>query len=303
MFPSANNKWNGASGINDAGQILGMRNSSNPRVYLIANGQTNDLPTLTGNATDWEFVGGLSQSGAVTYMVSTNPFNITYRACLYTNGVQFVLPTPPSYGAFAFGVNDSNQVVGALFTSNAPSTFSEEPFFFDGSTFTNIGSFATNLAPPTVRYGVNNYGQTVGPVYNTNVSPTVLAMSLYDSTNGIADINSLLPVGSGYTFAGANGINDPGQIIGIALYNGYIHGVLLTPGIIFNPGAVKYHAGSFSFSLTALNGQTVVIQATCDFSSWVPISTNVVVRNKVTFTDSDSGACPGGRYYRAVIVE
>jgi len=302
-FPSANPRWNGASGINDAGQIIGMRNSSNPRVYLIANGQTNNLPTLTGNATDSEFVGGLSQSGAVAYMVSTNGFFITTRACLFTNGVQFVLPTPPNYGAFAFGVNDSNEVVGALYASNAPSTFSQEPFFFDGSTITNIGSFATNLTSSTVPYGINNYEQTVGPAYNTNVSPAALALSLYDNSNGIVDINSLLPIGSGYTLGQANAINDPGQIIGVALYSNKVHGVLLTPGIIFNPGAVKYHSGSFTFSLTAPNGQTVVIQATCDLMSWVPIFTNVVSRNKVVFTDSDSGACPGSRYYRAVLVQ
>jgi hypothetical protein len=43
--------------------------------------------------------------------------------------------------------------------------------------------------------------------------------------HGLRDLNTLLPVGSGWTLAVANGINDSGQIVG----NGNNGAFLLTP--------------------------------------------------------------------------
>jgi probable HAF family extracellular repeat protein len=43
------------------------------------------------------------------------------------------------------------------------------------------------------------------------------------------DLNSLIPVGSGWVLSIANGINDSGEIVGYGLIHGKTHGFLLTP--------------------------------------------------------------------------
>jgi probable HAF family extracellular repeat protein len=302
-YPSASTRWDGASVINDAGQILGMRNSTTPRVYLIANGQTNDLPIITGGAgLDWTLVGGMNQNGDVVYMAATNGFNASYHACLYTNGVQFVLPTPVNKASYGYAINDSNHVVGAFSTTNSP--FVQQLFYYNGSTFTNIGGPGTNLAGPPSAYSINNYDQVVGMAYDTNRSPPALIAALYDPINGLRDINPMLPPGSGWSIGPPAAINDPGQITGQGLFNGVVHGYLLTPALICDPASFKYnsHTGNVTFSVSGLNGQQVIIQVSCDLMSWVSIATNTVSQNKVTF--SDSGTCSTGtRVYRAVVIQ
>jgi probable HAF family extracellular repeat protein len=311
IMPGTSPRWFGAAGINDAGQIVGTRlhgtylGLSIYRGYLIANGATNDLPTLGISPSDFSLGGAISQNGTVAYMAGTN-FNILspFRACLYTNGVQFVLPTPLTTAAWVSSVNDSNQVVGYLrITTNVSAVNSQQVFFWDGNTLTNIGGLGTNFASSV--YGLNNYGQVVGATYDTNRSPPAYVSFLYDETNGIADLNTMLAPGSGWTLRGPTAINDAGQITGWGLTNGVIHGFLLTPGLIFNPGSFKYdkHTGTVTLTISGLNGQSVVLQASCGLTGWVSIATNTISMNRTTF--SDSGTCPGGavRYYRAVVVQ
>jgi len=304
-YQSADPRWNGAVGINDAGQILGTRPlvpypmGTTPRAFLIANGQTNDLP-IVGGATNFTTAGALSQSGAVAYMAATN-YGASLLACLYTNGVMTILPTPTNTQAYVGGINDSNQVVGYLARTTAP--YGAQAFFYDGQTLTNIGGFGTTIN--VLGIGINNYGQVVGVAYATNQVPATNVCFIYDATNGVADLNTLLPSGSGWTIIRANGINDPGQIIGVGAFQGAAHGCLLTPGLFFNPKSVKYNrsTGTFTFTISGLNGQTIVIQASCDLMAWASISTNVVnSRGGTTFTDPNASIC-SPRYYRAVILQ
>lgn len=289
--------WNGAVGINDAGQILGTRSNTFPRAYLIANGQTNDLP-LNGSDTV-SFAGALSQNGSVAYMAGPN-VNF-FRAYVYTNGVRFALPTPANMSSYATGINDSNQVVGYLQTTNVP--YVQQAFFFDGTTLTNIGTVNTNppyyplQAYPGPVFGLNNYGQVVGTTIFTNTGGNI--GFLYDVTNGVTSPQG--PSGSGWVIGPPTAINDPGQIVGagLTLSNLQEHGYLLTPALFFNPSSFKCNNGTVSVSVSGLNGQTVVIQASDDLMAWVSISTNVMMHNKTTFQD----VCTTGRFYRAVVVQ
>jgi hypothetical protein len=314
IMPAQVPHWYGAAGINDAGQIVGTRihgtylGYSIYRGYLIANGATNDLPTLGINpATDFSIGAAINQNGTVAYMAGTN-LNIVspFRACLYSNGVQSVLPTPLTTAAWVMSINDSNQVVGYLQTATnaAPSYYYQQVFFWDGNNLTNIGGWVTNLLSGTF-FGLNNYGQVVGGTIDPNRSPPGTVIFLYDITNGIADLNTMLAPGSGWFLGSANAINDAGQITGVGLTNGVIHGYLLTPGLIFNPNSFKYNknTGVVTLSISGLNGQTVILQASCGLSGWVSIATNTISMNKTTFTDN--GTCPGGmgRYYRALVIQ
>ena len=179
----------------------------------------------------------------------------------------------------------------------------QQVFFWDGNTLTNIGGLGTNFASSF--YGLNNYGQVVGVTLDTNRSPPAYVSFLYDESNGLADLNTMLAPGSGFVLAFPTAINDAGQITGVGVTNGVIHAYLLTPGLIFNTSSFKYdkHTGMVTLTISGLNGQTVVLQASCGLTGWVSVATNTISMNKTTF--SDSGTCPGGtlRFYRAVVVQ
>ena len=104
----------------------------------------------------------------------------------------------------------------------------------------------------------------------------------------------------GWSLTQPTGINDAGQVIGVGVNNGVSHGVLLTPALVCNPSSFKIAHGTVTLTISGLNGQTVILQASCDLLNWDPVATNVISRNKTTFTDS--GTCASGtRCYRAVV--
>jgi probable HAF family extracellular repeat protein len=299
-YPAANPQWNGAAGINDAGQILGTRSNNLPRAYLIANGVTNNLPTF-GGTSDTTYAGAINQNCGVAYTVMTTNYYSHYQfACLYTtNAGQFILPLPANSNSYANAINDSNQVVGYLKSTNNSPPHIMQAFLYDGTVVTNIGDPATNGF--ATASGINNYGQVVGYLLDTNPVPRTNLAFVYDETNGLSDLNAMLPPGSGWVLGQPTGINNPGQIIGSGSFGGKAHGFLLTPALIFDPSSFKFKSGTVTLTISGINGDTVVIQVSCDLMSWTPISTNVIRNNKATF--NDSGTCPPGsiRAYRAII--
>jgi hypothetical protein len=58
--------------------------------------------------------------------------------------------------------------------------------------------------------------------------------------------------------------------------------------------------GSLAFGVTGLAPDGFVIQASTDFSNWVPVSTNDLVNGLFSYTNSGADAFPG-RFYRAEI--
>jgi hypothetical protein len=191
-------------------------------------------------------------------------------------------------------------VVGAFSTTNSP--FVQQLFYYDGNTFTNIGGPATNLAGPPSVYGMNNYGQVVGTAFDTNSTPPIRIAGLFDRTNGLQNLNTMIGASSGWGLGPPTAINNPGQIIGIGVSNGVTRGYLLTPALICDPSSFKYRHGTVTFSISGLNGVTVIIQASCDLLSWDPVATNVIVLNRTTFTDNVTTSC-SSHYYRALVVE
>jgi hypothetical protein len=59
-----------------------------------------------------------------------------------------------------------------------------------------------------------------------------------------------------------------------------------------------FNGGQFGFTLTGPSGQLVIVEASTDLSSWLPIWTNTFVTNALPFTDPQSGVY-SHRFYRA----
>jgi probable HAF family extracellular repeat protein len=111
-----------AQAINNAGQIVGYStpaNSSNSHAFIYSNGQMTDLGTL-GAA--YSFAYGINSFGDVVgFTADVNPSvtnaDATARAFLDINGTMTDLDSliDPSSGwtlRYAFGINDSGQIVG-----------------------------------------------------------------------------------------------------------------------------------------------------------------------------------------------
>src|SRR5215207_11374984 len=79
----------------------------------------------------------------------------------------------------------------------------------------------------SVAKGINKSGQVVG--WSDNSSGELHAI-LYDSTNGMKDLNSLIPADSGWTIHEARAINNYGQIAATGYKDGVgQHALLLSP--------------------------------------------------------------------------
>ena len=76
--------------------------------------------------------------------------------------------------------------------------------------------------------GINASGQVTGDSNTTGNA--ALHAFLYTPANGMVDLNTLLPSGSGWTLISAFAINDAGQITGSGTnHSGFSHAFLLTP--------------------------------------------------------------------------
>jgi probable HAF family extracellular repeat protein len=87
---------------------------------------------------------------------------------------------------------------------------------------TDLGTLGGNTS---VAYGINDSGHVVG--YSLTAGYASRAF-LYDA-DGMTDLNTLIPPGSGWTLLQAADINELGQIVGHGMIGGQKHACLLKP--------------------------------------------------------------------------
>jgi hypothetical protein len=142
----------------------------------------------------------------------------------------------------AFGINDSNIVVGSSSTGQTvgqligtgSTTSIARGFVWSSGVMTELSPF--NLYGPGNTYSNTNYhsvamdvnvaGLVVGN--SQRISGSAAVATLWE--NGIAiDLNSRLGQGSGWILRSAEGINDAGDIVGYGTFNGQTRAFLLSP--------------------------------------------------------------------------
>lgn len=155
--------------------------------------------------------------------------------------------------------------------------------------------------------GLNASQQVVGQSFTADFS-TVRGF-VWSSSGGMQNLNEMLDSsGAGYTVIGARGINDRGQIAGIAVTpNGETHPVLLTPvaaalnvtsQFSFSAGGFRYNRANGHFlqtvTLTNQSGATVTGPLSLALDS---LSSNASLANASGRT---SAASPAGSPYITV---
>src|SRR5215208_6678300 len=123
--------------------------------------------------------------------------------------------------SWASAINDSGEVVGSSYLAGDQNNHA---FLYKEGKMTDLLTLGGTSSEAK---GINKSGQVVG--WSENSSGERRAF-LYDSTNGMKDLNDLIPADSGWTIHEARAINNNGQIAATGYKEGVgQHALLLTP--------------------------------------------------------------------------
>ena len=153
-----------------------------------------DIPTLAGNRGEaW----AINNFGAVAGDANLSPGQPVHAFLYLSNTLSYL--DPSDLTSLAYGVNDSNHVVGEFF---ATTTSKETAFLYVGGNFQNLGTLGGDSSYASA---INNKDQIVGFSDTTNN----LASHAFLYENGV--MKDIHAVGS-ESYAAA--INDGGQVVG-----------------------------------------------------------------------------------------
>ncbi|MFZ2949711.1 MAG: hypothetical protein WA003_09530, partial [Desulfuromonadaceae bacterium] len=238
-------------GINDLGAVVGYSGSY---PFIWQNGVMNRVGSATGmayNINNFGEVVGWSSERPVLWDSSGN---MTYLSA--ANG-------------YAYDINDAKQVVGRHASGGTVMGF----LWQNGVLQTLPLPVGSTIAFP---YAINSSGVMVGGGAFQNVDHAVLW------ENGLAyDLNTLIPVGTGWVLASARDINASGQIVGYGTFNGKTQGFLLKPDSIApvtqaavngTAGCGGWYTSPVSVTLTATGTSIKEIHYSLDGAAEVIIS-------------------------------
>ena len=208
-----------AYAINDSGVVVGEAQTASGdfHAFSYSAGSITDLGVLTGGT--YSAANAINASGQIAgYAQGADGFD---HAFISTGGVMTSLGALPGDAAsVGMSINDAGLIAGYSFSA----TGATHAFLYDGlmrdlGVLSESSNFSRALS-------INNGGDVVGH------SVTDLSEShgfVFDGTNGLRDLNSLIPAGAGVLFNIANGINTTGQITGAGDAGGQTLAFLLTP--------------------------------------------------------------------------
>ncbi|MEQ1557531.1 MAG: DUF3466 family protein [Methyloglobulus sp.] len=223
-------------GMNDAGHVVGQ---SDYRTVLWANNTLQDLYPLyldsNFGSPSPNAINNKDQVVGYGEEYSNGEF-IGYYSFLWQKGViqSGTINPDPWPSSFATAINDLGEVIGYDYLSNQYDYF-QHAYFWSKGLMTDIGVLGVDEfgTGNSLANAINNKSQVVGysSYYENGVAMGSHAFIYQNKT--LTDLNTLLPLGSGWLLDNALAINDEGQITvhgtytqGLVTYTGY---ALLTP--------------------------------------------------------------------------
>jgi probable HAF family extracellular repeat protein len=211
--PAPGRAWSQATGINDAGQIVGGANRSNgfTHAFLWTNGVMRDLGTLGGPNSGATAINAVGQVvGWSTLQAAPGAVPVTH-AFLWQNGTMKDLGTLGGDYSHAFGINSLGEVVGESKTA-------------DGRThaFRWANGQMTDLLPQGGRsqaLATNRSGRVVGASAK-GPRATVWVNGLPRYWGPLGEISA------------AFGINTAGLVVGTTQVNGVSRALIWTKGVM-----------------------------------------------------------------------
>jgi secreted PhoX family phosphatase len=201
---------------------------------------------------------------------------------------------------------------------------------FENNTIRKITPVGTNWVVTTVAGLAGVSGSTDGTnsaarFYEPNGVALDNAGNLYVTDYGNNTIREMMPVGTNWVVTTLGGLaGDSGSTDGTGSIARFSNPTFMavdkagdlyvsdrdndiirrgfmangTPVIFPSPPGLAFSNGLFGFNLTAAAGQPVVVEASTDLMTWLPISTNTIGPSILYLSDPQSGVY-SNRFYRA----
>jgi probable HAF family extracellular repeat protein len=212
-------------GINDRGQVVGYSEAlvnGNLRGHAVLwdpiLGMQDLTPTYNGvpDARAW----AINNAGQVVGALGSHAF-------LYSNGVVQDLTNSTGISFSARDINEVGVIVGGQSTSISGNNIAYGQAVLWQSGQAKLLGTLQGFGGSSLG-GINDFGQSVGSVFNFNSSGITTAQdAILYANSQILDLNSLIPATSGWHLNYASGINNSGAIVGQGVVNGQLHGFLL----------------------------------------------------------------------------
>lgn len=208
--------------LNNLGVVVGRQTTYVGSLWVehacqYSSGTLTDLGTLGGRCSEANAVGDDGRVVGQSFLANDQ----TFRACLWQNGTPRDLGTLTGAAtacSSAADLNAAGQIVGWSDTASGAHACR---FTVDAAgnvtNRTDLGVLSGNYS---YAYGINATGVIVG----LSNSRAVVWRG-----GAIADLNALIPPGTGWQLFKASAVNDAGQIVGEGGLNGFQHAFLLTP--------------------------------------------------------------------------
>ena len=200
--------------INDGGKIVGgFQTAGQTHAFSYSNGSVQDLGTLGGT---WSTAYAVNNSGQIA---GTSTLANGHFTGFVSNGNSLVsLGTLGGANSYAQAISQNGFVAGS--SQNAAGYLNA--FLWTSAGMQNLGTLGGSISTGE---GVNDLGWTVG----SSTTASGASDGFLYRNGAMTDLNSFLPVGTGWTITGASGINDAGQILATATEDGQTWAVDLNP--------------------------------------------------------------------------
>jgi probable HAF family extracellular repeat protein len=151
-----------ASGINDAGQIVGaeLNDDHTVHLFLSMNGTTTDLGNFASSGIYDLGAGGVNNVGQI---FGTYPDGSGSRSFLYSNGSLVDLGSIGGFLTNATGINDSGEVVGTSFAA-LDASGNDRAFLYANGAITDLNTLISPASSWLLEQAnaINDLGQIVG---------------------------------------------------------------------------------------------------------------------------------------------
>jgi probable HAF family extracellular repeat protein len=290
----------GAQGINTSGQIVGYAYTTNNLQHAAfwnnRSGPAIDLGTLGGSSS---VAFGINVSGQIVGDANTTSNNSHAAYWPNSSSEPVDLGTLGGTLSDAYAVNNLGQIVGDAYTAGDAA--------YHATLWTNSSSGLIDLGTLGGAYGqalgINAASQIVGTASTSN--GTFHAAFWTVGTNSALDLNSLIPMNSGWVLQQANAINDSGEIVGFGTIGGQTHAFALVPASspsISAPVHVSVWIASTNVFLAfpTVTNLLYDVQSRTDLVSgaWSTMTSNLMGTGGVVTNRDVGGATVSKRFFR-----